>query len=150
MDLSQIQHLIDQLSADFGSGFLITLDPVGTDVTKVPAYGMAGFHYKDLYTSPEGSKLAWFNVQFYNGWGSISSTSDYDNAVTNGFPSDKVVAGMLCNQGDGGGYVDINTVANSSSNLWCKNTQTSLGWPAGSTIMRNQAGLRILNSGPRS
>jgi hypothetical protein len=113
VDLSLIQRLIDQLSADFGSGFLITLDPVGTDVTLVPGQGMAGFNYKDLYKSPVGPKIAWFNVQFYNGWGNFSSTSDYDKAVANGFPPDKVVANMLCNQFDGRGYVDINTVANS-------------------------------------
>jgi hypothetical protein len=111
--LSDIQHLIDQLSADFGSGFAITFDPVGSDLTQTPSQGLSGFDYKALYQSPVGSKIAWFDTQFYNGWGNISTPSDYETAVNNGFPPSKVVADMLCNGLDGPqGYVDINQVAN--------------------------------------
>lgn len=107
--LRDVQRLIDQLYADFGSGFQITLAPVASDLTQ--GVGLSGFNYKSLYQSPEGSKIAWFNTQFYSGFGSLSSTSDYEAAINNGFPADKVVAGMLGNPNDGGGYVDVNQVA---------------------------------------
>ena len=107
--LSNVRHLIDQLSLDFGSRFEITFAPVASDLTS--GRGLSGFNYKSLYQSPEGKKIAWFNTQFYSGFGSLASTSDYDKAIENGFPPDKVVAGMLGNPQDGNGYVDINQIA---------------------------------------
>ncbi len=107
--LSNVQHLIDQLTLDFGSRFEITLAPVASDLTG--GRGLSGFSYKSLYQSPEGKKIAWFNTQFYNGFGSLASTSDYDKAIKNGFPPGKVVAGMLGNPQDGGGYVNVNQIA---------------------------------------
>ncbi len=118
VSLSNIQHLIDQLSADFASGFAITLTPVASDLTG--SSGLSGFNYKDLYRSPEGSKIAWFNTQFYSGFGSLASTSDYDSAINNGFPPDKVVAGMLGNPNDGSGYVDVKKVAQTIQQLTSK------------------------------
>ena len=109
MALSNVQHLIDQLTLDFGSRFEITLAPVASDLTG--GRGLSGFSYKSLYQSPEGKKIAWFNTQFYNGFGSLASTSDYDKAIKNGFPPGKVVAGMLGNPQDGGGYVNVNQIA---------------------------------------
>lgn len=106
--LKDVQRLIDQLSVDFGSKFEITLAPVVSDLKG--GRGLSGFSYKDLYQT-EGSKIAWLNTQFYSGFGSLASTSDYDSAINNGFPPDKVVAGMLGNSGDGGGYTDMSEVA---------------------------------------
>lgn len=116
--LSDVQQLIDQLSTDFGSGFEITLAPVASDLSN--GKGLSGFNYKDLYQSPEGSKIAWFNIQFYNGFGSLASISDYDSAINNGFPPDKLVAGMLGNSHDGGGYVDVNQIAQTIKQLSSK------------------------------
>jgi hypothetical protein len=107
--LSNVERLINQLSSDFGSNFEITLAPVASDLTG--GGGLSGFSYKDLYQSPQGSKIAWFNTQFYSGFGSLASPSDYESAINNGFPPDKVIAGMLGNPNDGGGYVDVNQVA---------------------------------------
>ncbi len=109
VSLSNVERLIDQLNSDFGSSFQITLAPVASDLTG--GGGLSGFNYKDLYQSSEGSKIAWFNTQFYSGFGSLASPSDYESAIKNGFPPDKVVAGMLGNPNDGGGYVDVNQVA---------------------------------------
>ncbi|HWS85023.1 MAG TPA: glycosyl hydrolase family 18 protein [Ktedonobacteraceae bacterium] len=117
--LSDAQRLIDQLSSDFGSRFLITLAPVASDLKG--GGGLSGFNYKDLYQA-EGSKIAWFNTQFYSGFGSLASTSDYDSAISNGFPPDKVVAGMLGNLHDGGGYVEMNQVAKTVKQLARKYT----------------------------
>jgi hypothetical protein len=112
--LSDVLLLIDQLSSDFGSGFVITLAPVASDLKD--GGGLSGFNYKDLYQA-EGSKIAWFNTQFYNGFGSLASTSDYDSAISNGFPPDKVVAGMLGNSNDGRGYVEMNQIAKTVKRL---------------------------------
>lgn len=109
VSLSNVQRLIDQLNSDFGNAFEITLAPVASDLTD--GRGLSGFNYKALYQSPEGAKIAWFNTQFYSGFGSLSSTSDYDRAIENGFPPDKVVAGMLGNPQDGSGYLNVNQIA---------------------------------------
>jgi Glycosyl hydrolases family 18 len=106
--LSDVERLINQLSSDFGSSFQITLAPVASDLTG--GGGLSGFNYKDLYQA-QGAKIAWFNTQFYSGFGSLASVTDYENAINNGFPPDKVVAGMLGNPNDGGGYVDVKQVA---------------------------------------
>lgn len=118
VSLSDVQHLIDQLSSDFGSSFETTMAPVASDLTGDG--GLSGFNYKDLYQSPEGSKIAWFNTQFYSGFGSLASTSDYDSAINNGFPADKIVAGMLGNPNDGDGYVDMNNVSQTVRQLTSK------------------------------
>jgi len=117
--LNDVQHLVNQLRSDFGSEFAITLAPVASDLTG--GRGLSGFNYKDLYQA-EGSKIAWFNTQFYSGFGSLASTSDYDSAISNGFPPDKAVAGMLGNSNDGGGYVEMNQVAKTVKQLARKYT----------------------------
>jgi hypothetical protein len=114
VSLSNIEMLINQLRSDFGSGFQITLAPVATDVEG--GGGLSGFDYGQLFHDL-GSQINWFNVQYYSGFGSLSSTSDYDNAVSHGFPPNKLVAGMLGSANDGGGFVDVNTVANTVKQL---------------------------------
>ena len=106
--LANAEKLITQLRADFGPDFLITMAPVasalqgGTDT-------FSGFNYKTLFQD-QGNNIAWFNVQFYSGFGSMSSTSSYDAILSAGFPADKVVAGTLGSSNDGFGFVDPNTV----------------------------------------
>jgi hypothetical protein len=118
--LRDVEHLIDQLSSDLGSGFDITLAPVASDL--IDGRGLSGFNYKDLYQSPEGAKIAWFNTQFYSGFGSLATTSDYERIISNGFPPDKVVAGMLGNPHDGSGYVNVNQVARTVKQLTTTHT----------------------------
>ncbi len=114
VSLSNIEMLINQLRSDFGSGFQITLAPVATDVEG--GGGLSGFNYGQLFHDV-GTQINWFNVQFYSGFGSLSSTTDYDNAVSHGFPPNKLVAGMLGSANDGSGFVDMNTVANTVKQL---------------------------------
>lgn len=118
VSLSNVERLIKQLNTDFGSSFLITLAPVASDLTG--GGGLSGFNYKDLFRSAQGSKIAWFNTQFYSGFGSLATVSDYESAINNGFPANKVVAGMLGNPNDGGGYVDVNQVATTVQQLVAK------------------------------
>ena len=113
--LSDVEHLICLLSSDFGVGFSITLAPVASDL--ISGRGLSGFNYKDLYHSAEGAKIAWFNTQFYSGFGSLATTFDYNAIINNGFPPDKVVAGMLGNPHEGSGYVDVKRVAGTVEQL---------------------------------
>lgn len=110
MSLAGIERLIDRLSADFGSGFVITLAPVATAMTG--GGNLSGFNYETLYRD-RGSEISWFNVQFYNGWGSLANTGGYDAIVKRGLiPARKLVAGALTNPANGGsGYVDVTTLS---------------------------------------
>lgn len=114
VSLGNIEMLIKRLRSDFGGGFIITLAPVATDVSG--GGGLSGFNYAQLFHDV-GPEINWFNVQFYSGFGSLSSTADYDNAVSHGFPANKLVAGMLGSPNDGGGFVSISTVANTVKQL---------------------------------
>ena len=56
--------------------------------------GMGGFVYKNLYNSPQGQRINYFNGQFYGDY----STDAYEQAVNNGYPADKVVMGTIYGQ----------------------------------------------------
>ncbi|MGA2594202.1 MAG: chitinase, partial [Bryobacteraceae bacterium] len=109
VSLVHAETLIHQLNADFGSQFLITMSPVASALWG--GANLSGFSYQQLYASPEGSKIAWFNGQFYSGFATLASTADYQKVVNAGFPPNKVVAGMISNPADGSGFVPIKTVA---------------------------------------
>lgn len=116
--LEQVEMLITRVHDDFGKGFSITLAPVASDLTR--GFGLSGFDYKDLYQSSVGPWISWFNTQFYSGFGTLRTTSDYDAAVANGFPPSMIVAGVLDSPNDGSGYVDIPTLENTVRALTAK------------------------------
>ena len=126
--LANIESLIKQIHTDFGPNFLITMAPVATDLTE--GYGLSGFSYHDLYKSAYGKYIAWFNVQFYSGFGSLETTADYDTAVANGYPADIVVAGPLDSPNDGDGYVPIVRLSKTVKALTAKypNFGGVVGW----------------------
>lgn len=119
MSLAGIERVIDQLRADFGSSFVITLAPVVPDLNG--GSGLSGFNYDQLYAA-RGASISWFNTQFYCGWGDLSSTSDYDSIIAHGVvPASKVVAGVLTNPANcGSGYVDTTTLGNTLKSLIAK------------------------------
>ncbi|KAF1350045.1 family 18 chitinase glycoside hydrolase [Delphinella strobiligena] len=102
--LPGIIRLIDRLHADFGPDFLITLAPVATALLPGQPH-LSGFDYKMLEMM-RGSKIAWYNTQFYCGWGDAKSTAWYDAIMSMGWPAQKVVIGLVTNPGNGAGYVD--------------------------------------------
>jgi hypothetical protein len=108
LSLASTEKLITRLRADFGTDFVITMAPVaralqgGTDP-------FSGFDYGTLYQD-HGADISWFNVQFYSGFGSLSSTTAYTAIVNAGFPADKIVGGMLGSSNDGSGFVQMSTV----------------------------------------
>ena len=104
MSLPGVVHLIDRLKADFGEDFIITLAPVATALMRERPH-LSGFDYF-LLEAARGSKIAWYNTQFYNGWGGIEAPWAYEEIMTAGWRPEKVVAGMLTNPRHGGsGYV---------------------------------------------
>ena len=115
VSLADIEKLIKRLNADFGPSFETTLAPVATALTNGP--NLSGFDYPQLYASPVGQDIAWFDTQFYSGFGSLGSVTGYEKVVEFGYPPAVVVAGMIANPLDGSGFVPIQTVQNTVSQL---------------------------------
>ncbi|KAI7554052.1 family 18 chitinase glycoside hydrolase [Hortaea werneckii] len=101
-----IVRLIDRLRADFGSAFLITLAPVATGLlVNTPHLSGPAFNYHVL-EAMRGHEIAWYNAQFYNGWGDCSNPFWYETIIRIGWKPEKVVIGLLTNPANGGsGYV---------------------------------------------
>ncbi len=119
VSLPDIEKLITHLRADFGTRFLITLSPVCSALWG--GANLSGFSYIQLYQSSVGPEIAWFNGQFYSGFGSLQTPSDYERALQAGiFPANEVVAGLIANPNDGFGFVPVNTVASTVKTLVAK------------------------------
>lgn len=98
MTLEGIIRLIDRLKADLGNDFIITLAPVAAALL---GFGnLSGFDYRQLEQA-RGSKISWYNTQFYNGWGPAEDPRMYAAMITQGWPAQKVVYGLLTNPGNG-------------------------------------------------
>ena len=75
MSLGGIVRLVDRLATDFGREFVITLAPVATAMQG--SVNLSGFDYEVLEKGL-GSKIAWYNVQFYCGWGNLRDTIGFE------------------------------------------------------------------------
>ncbi|MGA4845189.1 glycosyl hydrolase family 18 protein [Streptomyces sp. G5(2025)] len=119
MSLAGIERVISALRADFGADFIITLAPVASALSG--GGNLSGFDYDALYRS-RGGDIAWFNAQFYNGWGDMNSTADYDDIIARGLiPASKVVAGALTSPANGGsGYVGMTALRSTIGSLVSK------------------------------
>jgi hypothetical protein len=110
MTLAGVIRLIDRLKLDFGPDFIITLAPVAAALmSDRPEHNLSGFDYEALEVY-RGSQIAWYNTQFYCGWGDVSTTQGYEAIVARGYPPNKVVVGMVTNPGNGSGWVDLGVV----------------------------------------
>jgi chitinase len=138
--LADTEHLITQLRSDFGSGFEILMAPVASDLSGGSEFS-GGFSYAQL-ESDIGSDINWYNAQFYCGWGDLSSTSDYDAVIANGFPASQVVAGTVTNSANCSGYVDPGTLANTLSSLAGKYSDFAgvAGWEYFNAVPVNNGG----------
>lgn len=105
MSLQGIIRLIDRLKADFGPDFIITLAPVAAALLN-PLSNLSGFDYAEL-EKQRGEKIAWYNTQFYCGWGDMYTTAMYDAIVWNGWTPSKVVVGLVTNPENGSGWVPM-------------------------------------------
>ena len=113
--LPDIRKLIRRLHADFGDQFFITLAPVASALWG--GANLSGFDYMQLYNSPEGKDIAWFNGQFYSGFATLATPADYERIVQYGYPANMVVAGMIANPQDGNGFISLTTVEDTIKTL---------------------------------
>ena len=90
VEINNVKMLINDLTRDFGKDFILTMAPVSFSMME-DYPGMGNFVYKDLYNSPEGKYINWFNVQSYG----MFSEKTYKAIIDNGYPSEKIVMGML-------------------------------------------------------
>jgi len=111
MSLNGIIRLIDRLRADFGPSFIITLAPVATalvDFTK----NISGFDYEELEVM-RGKDIAWYNTQWYCGWGDFSNPILFEWMVFKGWPIDKLVVGLVTSPANGSGFISMDLVGQS-------------------------------------
>jgi chitinase len=102
MSLGGVIRLIDRLKTDFGSGFLITLAPVAPALMNLQ--NLSGFDH-DVLEKGLGARIAWYNTQFYCGWGDMSRPDGYDTIIRRGWPPEKIVIGLVTNPRNGDGWV---------------------------------------------
>ncbi|KAL2760397.1 glycoside hydrolase family 18 protein [Sodiomyces alcalophilus JCM 7366] len=103
MSLDGIVRLIDRIRADFGRDFLISMAPVAPALLD-SRWNLSGFDYEVLELM-RGDDIAWYNAQFYNGWGDAMWPQLYESVVAKGWPVRKVVVGFLTNPENGKGWV---------------------------------------------
>ncbi|GAB2699255.1 glycosyl hydrolase family 18 protein [Kitasatospora kifunensis] len=113
--LADTEHLINQLHTDFGSNFIVNLAPVASDLSGGSNFS-GGFSYSQL-DQDMGSKISWYNAQFYCGWGDLSDTSAYDAVIQNGFDPSRVVAGTVTNSANCSGYIDPSQLSGTLNSL---------------------------------
>lgn len=98
-------RLIDRLRADFGPTFLITMAPVATALLPGARHlSGSAFDYRML-EDMRGNEIAWYNTQFYCGWGDASTTAWYDAFMGLGWKPEKVVMGLITSPANGPGFV---------------------------------------------
>lgn len=103
MSLAGVIRLIDQLRSDFGPEFIITLAPVASALLDARR-NLSGFDYEALEVM-RGRDIAWYNAQFYCGWGDCASPLMYEMILARGWPAEKVVVGLVTNPDNGSGWV---------------------------------------------
>lgn len=109
MTLDGIIRLIEDLKRDFGEPFIITLAPVATALVSMSH--LSGFDYRELERRM-GDRIAWYNTQFYCGWGYFDDPMCYDQIIQQGWKPQKVVAGILTNPENGAqGFVSMDILA---------------------------------------
>lgn len=126
--IDDIVHLINKLKEDFGDDFIITLAPVASAMTE--GGNLSGFDYVEL-EKRVGHKISFYNVQFYSGFGDLSTDEQYIEIVNFGWDPTKLVATTLTNPDNGGGWVPPDEVVSTIENLMAE-YGTKFGGVAGS------------------
>ncbi|RYP34322.1 hypothetical protein DL767_004316 [Monosporascus sp. MG133] len=103
MSLAGVIRLIDRLRADFGAAFVITLAPVATALLDA-RLNLSGFDYEALEAA-RGAQIAWYNAQFYCGWGDASNPVMYEMCAARGWAPEKLVVGLVTAPDSGAGWV---------------------------------------------
>ncbi len=115
MSQAGIARLVNRLNRDFNNGtgdalFEVTLAPVASAL--LPGGGganLSGFDYARLAMDVGSESIAFYNAQFYNGFGTTASPADYEAVVGEGsaqpFSAEKVMMGQVTAPTEGYGYV---------------------------------------------
>lgn len=93
VELDNVKKLINDIVKTFGTKFTIAMAPLPSSLS-TDSPGMGGFVYKQLYNSPEGQYIDYFNGQFYGSF----QFEDYDSIIKNGYKPEQVVMGMISGQ----------------------------------------------------
>jgi len=108
MSHAGIVRLVTRLAADFGPGFVITLAPVASALSRSGQPNLSGFGYRRLEQAV-GDKIHFYNGQFYNGFGSMADPQTYDELAA-GYAAARVVAGQVTTPDNGYQYVPFDTL----------------------------------------
>ncbi|KAI8633228.1 glycoside hydrolase family 18 protein [Xylariaceae sp. FL1651] len=108
MSLGGVIRLIDRLRADFGPDFIITLAPVAAALLDARR-NLSGFDYEALEVM-RGNQIAWYNAQFYCGWGDASNPVMYEMCMARGWAPEKLVIGLVTTPDNGAGYVPFDVL----------------------------------------
>ncbi|KAK4443345.1 coagulation factor 5/8 type domain protein [Podospora aff. communis PSN243] len=127
MSQNGITRLVRRLRADFGPEFIITLAPVSTALAN--GGNLSGFNYKYL-EQDAGQDIAFYNAQFYNGWGDLSSTAGFDRIISHNWDPTKVLAGQVTTPKNGGGFVAHSRLNQTINDLRAKYGEIGgiMGW----------------------
>jgi len=122
-----IARLISRLRRDFGPDFLITLAPVASALDN--SANLSGFDYKALEQGL-GRDIAFYNAQFYNGFGFMGTPDDYEAVVSNGFSASKVLAGQITTPDAGSEFIPFDQLKTTIQALQARYGQIGgiMGW----------------------
>ena len=90
VSLDNVCLLINTLDNDFGKDFIISTAPIA-EALELNTPGLGGFIYKDLYNSPWGKRINYYNCQSYTEY----SFDLYNSIIANDYDPSKIVFGML-------------------------------------------------------
>lgn len=103
ISLAAVIRLINRLKTDFGPDFLITLAPIATAMRG--QQNLSGFDHEALEKA-FAIHIAWYNTQFYCGWGRMDTSEHYEKIINRGcWPASKIVAGLVTNPDNCKGWV---------------------------------------------
>lgn len=129
MTQAGITRLVERLRVDFGPGFEVTLAPVASALLPGgDGANLSGFDYATLAADlaaastinggggGSNDSIAFYNAQFYNGFGSLATPADYEAVVQPQPPPQwtwttrKVLLGQVTAPSEGYGYVPPGTL----------------------------------------
>ena len=113
-DINDVRKLIHDISQDTKKmpNFIISMAPVSDDMLIDSKLLYNTWTYKELYNTPEGQRIDYFNVQAYS---SDFSKDTFNNIVMNGFPDNKIVMG--CTGQQFSNWTEYYNIVNSIKNI---------------------------------
>jgi hypothetical protein len=122
VDVSVPLRLLNRLYTDTSPKFLLTMAPVASALASPTGGDLSGFSYFDLDSQAvvpgtTNKLLAWYNAQFYSGFGDPSTPAGYQSIIDAGWAPARVAMAVLDSAHDGNGFVPLATLAVSLKQL---------------------------------